>query len=163
MSATTLPSQLLRLALPLIPHSGFSLHTLQLASKSLPSAPPAGYSAQTLSALFPSGPIRRSPVSSSLSREEIVLEAKGELETEGEPVGPAQALLFEWLREGRREMGRAVREAGGARGAEERMRLGLRERVRYNEPVLDRLPVVSRTALGRLRREGRIGGADSSE
>ena len=68
-------------------------------------------------------------------------EAKGELEELGEPVGPGRALVVAWLEEGRRAMAAKVMEAGGP--VEGRVRVGLRERVRYNEKVVERLPQVS--------------------
>lgn len=60
---------------------------------------------------------------------------------EGERVGPAMALVQEWLEEGRRDMVGKVREVG-LRG-EAGVREGLRQRVRYNEPVLGQLVQVS--------------------
>jgi len=138
------PSALLRLALPLVPTHGFSIKTLQLASRQLPNGPPAGFSAQTLCALFPSPPpAQRGPFGpvGSLSREDLVKEARGELGEVGEPVGPARALAEEWLREGRSNMTEAVRADKGK--VEAKLRLGLSERVRWNEPILGMLPQVS--------------------
>lgn len=156
MARSTTPSQLLRLAVPLIPAHGFTLQTLHLASRSLLNAPSSGFSPQTLSALFPSPPPRhRGPFAPltgrrswlsgapSLSREDLVREAKGELGEGGEPVGPVRALVGEWLAEGRRAMVESVLAEGGKGQIEARYRAGLRERVRYNEQVLDMLPEVS--------------------
>lgn len=141
--AASVPQQLLRFALPLIPKSGFTAHSLQLASLSLPAphTPPApGYTTQTLNGLFPSPPPLPYNSARSLSREELKADAQGS-SLEGERVGPARALVHEWLEEGRRDMVGRIREVG-LRG-EAGVREGLRQRVRYNEPVLGQLVQVS--------------------
>lgn len=145
-------SNLLKLALPLIRESGFTSKTLQAASRLLPNNSSAPYSYNTISALFPSPPPKQTK--RSLSREEIIDEARFGAETargtgsgasrkrnEEDRIGPAKALLEEWLREGRRVMVSHV-QAGGWEG-KKGVREGLRERIRYNEPVLDMLPEVS--------------------
>jgi hypothetical protein len=148
----SVPIQLLRLALPHIPTTGFTIQSLTLASLSLPAPhtpPPPGYSLSTISALFPSPPPRPSTSSRSLSREELRADAQGRLPERGERVGPAKALVEEWLEEGRRVMVKRVLEVGkGEKGVRE----GLRARVRYNQPVLAQLVEV------RLRSAFYIGG-----
>jgi hypothetical protein len=139
----TIPSQLLRAALPLIPVHGFTTKTLLLASTSLHSSSSAAYTTSTLNALFPSPPARHT--SRSLSRQELIQLAYAQRdgtreehdEGVGERVGPALALLEAWLEEGRRVMVQAMSdgEAVGVRG-------GLEARVRYNENVLSYLPDV---------------------
>lgn len=141
MATTRLPQQLLRLALPLVPSSGFTTQTLSAASLLLPSphtAPAPGYSHQTLQSLFPSAP--PTPRTRSLTREELLADAAGLPRREEERLGPAKALVEEWLEEGRRVMVSHV-ERGGWRG-EVGVREGLRERVRWNENVADKLPDV---------------------
>ncbi|KAL8280637.1 hypothetical protein RQP46_006960 [Phenoliferia psychrophenolica] len=134
MSASRIPQLLLSRAVPLVPTAGFSSATLRLASLSLP--PPhtpaaPGYSQNTIDALFPSAPgaIR---ARKSLSREELVADARG-LGVNDERIGPAKALVEAWLEEGRRVMVEHVRK-GNWKG-DDGVREGIRERLRYNEPV----------------------------
>ncbi|BGP15698.1 hypothetical protein JCM10213v2_003687 [Rhodosporidiobolus nylandii] len=147
---------LTRTALPLLqpPHSlPFRASTLSLASTSLPApyTPSEPFSERSIHALYPSPP-PASPAAGefslkglllgnggrrSRSREELVALALGRgtagVGGEKEKTGPARALVEEWLREGRREMGERVR-ASGRRG-DEAFRLGVEERLRYNATV----------------------------
>ena len=139
-------AQLLALSLPLIKSTGFSTETLVRASLLLPPPHtpqlPTGYSTATLNALFPSPP--PTPKVNSMTREEIMADARGEMEGEAlgrERFGPAQALVEEWLREGRRFMCDQVR-LQGLRG-ENAIRKGMEERIRYNQDYVDMLPDVS--------------------
>lgn len=144
-TAVRLPQQLLRLAIPLVPSTGFTTQTLSSASLLLPSphtAPAPGYSHHTLQSLFPSAP--PAPRKRSLTREELLADAAGLPRREEERLGPAKALVEEWLEEGRRVMVGHL-ERGGWKG-EVGVREGLRERVRWNENVVDRLPDVSSSA-----------------
>ncbi|GAA5912853.1 uncharacterized protein JCM6883_004855 [Sporobolomyces salmoneus] len=154
MSSQHIAKELTRLALPLIPKHGFTTQTLLLASSS--SSQPL--SARTIDALYPSPPASIPSPNSfslkglaignggkrSLSRPELIALARGQgivagSQQEGrEKTGPARALFEEWLEEGRREMIKTVRESG-LRG-EEAMKKGMKERLMYNEQVLDRLP-----------------------
>ena len=139
-------AQLLSLSLPLIKSTGFSTETLIRASVLLPPPhtplAPAGYSTATLDALFPSPP--PTPKVNSMTREEIIADARGEMEGEAlgrERFGPAQALVEEWLREGRRFMCDQVRDDGSK--GEEAIRKGMEMRIRYNQDYIDLLPDVS--------------------
>lgn len=139
-------AQLLSLSLPLIKSTGFSTETLIRASVLLPPPhtplSPSGYTTATLNALFPSPP--PTPKVNSMTREEIMADARGEMEGEAlgrERFGPAQALVEEWLREGRRFMCDQVRE-NGSKG-EAAIRMGMEERIRYNQDYIDLLPDVS--------------------
>lgn len=154
--------QLTRAALPLVREHGFTAHTLLAASSSVPAAPQP-LTEHTLNALFPSPPI---PAPSDFSikglllgnggkrsytRQELIALARGEgtAPRGRERTGPARALVEEWLREGRDVMVQRVRDSG-LKG-DQAMRLGVRERLRYNEDVLDRLPQVR--LIGNIRRQ----------
>ncbi|KAI5478260.1 ubiquinone biosynthesis protein coq9 [Pseudohyphozyma bogoriensis] len=138
--------ELISLAIPLVPTHGFSTSALVAASRLLPSSqshsPNTGYTHHTINSLFPSAP----PSSSrkrSLTREQLKADAGGE--GPGlERLGPAKALLEGWLREGRKQMVKNVRD-GGLKG-DQAVREGLRARIRYNESVVAVLP----EALGML-------------
>ncbi|BGP31628.1 hypothetical protein JCM10296v2_003400 [Rhodotorula toruloides] len=143
--------QLTRAALPLVRERGFTAHTLLAASSSVPAAPQP-LTEHTLNALFPSPPVKTPSDFSvkgllignggkrSYTRQELIALARGEgtAPRGRERTGPAKALVEEWLREGRDVMVRRVRESG--LNGEQAMRLGVRERLRYNEDVMDRLP-----------------------
>ena len=149
MAAAPAARQLTRAALPLVPSLGFTSAALIAASG--PSSP---ISPHTLNALFPSPPpaepsdwsLRGLALGNgarrSRSRHELVALARGEgtAPRDRERTGPARALVDEWLVQGRDGMRRAVRDCG-LRG-EDAIRFGMRERIAYNEPVLDKLPQV---------------------
>ncbi|GAA5963637.1 hypothetical protein JCM3765_003525 [Sporobolomyces pararoseus] len=157
MSNQHIAAQLTRLALPLVPKHGFTAQTLLLASSSLPSSSQA-LSPRTIDALYPSPPANIPSPNSfslkglaignggkrSLTRQELIALARGQGIIQGstqegrEKTGPARALFKEWLEEGRREMVKTVKESG--LNGQEAMKRGIRARLSYNEPVLDRLP-----------------------
>ncbi|GAA5834728.1 hypothetical protein JCM11251_003644 [Rhodosporidiobolus azoricus] len=154
---------LTRTALPLVlPPSSlpFRASTLALASAFLPAphTPSQPYTERTIHALYPSPPVADHSSSDwslkgflignggkrSKSRDELVALARGQgtarVGGPREKVGPARALVEEWLREGRAEMKRKVL-ASGLMG-EAAYRLGVEERLRYNATSigLDRVP-----------------------
>lgn len=138
---SSVATQLLKLALPLVPKTGFRTSTLIQASRELPGAPSTVYTAQTINALFPSPAANPGSPSligrrQSLTRKQLVAEAQGKL-SDAERVGPAKALLQAWLVEGRRQMVSNVHNRP-ERG-ELAIRQGLRDRLKYNEPVLHEL------------------------
>ncbi|GAA5843208.1 hypothetical protein JCM3766R1_006620 [Sporobolomyces carnicolor] len=157
MATPHIAKELTRLALPLVPTHGFTTETLVLASSSL-SAASKPLSARTIDALYPSPPANLPSTGSfslkglaignggkrSLSRTELIALARGQgivqgsSESDREKTGPARALFQEWLEQGRREMVEAIRQSrlGGA----DAINRGIRARLTYNEPVLDRLP-----------------------
>lgn len=161
MATPHIAKELTRLALPLVPTHGFTTETLVLASSSL-SAASKPLSARTIDALYPSPPANLPSTGSfslkglaignggkrSLSRTELIALARGQgivqgsSESDREKTGPARALFQEWLEQGRREMVEAIRQSrlGGA----DAINRGIRARLTYNEPVLDRLPQVRR-------------------
>ena len=116
------------------PSSPISPHTLNAL---FPSPPPAEPSDWSLRGLALGNGARR-----SRSRHELVALARGEgtAPRDRERTGPARALVDEWLVQGRDGMRRAVQDCG-LRG-EDAIRFGMRERIAYNEPVLDKLPQV---------------------
>ncbi|KAK4701971.1 hypothetical protein P7C70_g4254, partial [Phenoliferia sp. Uapishka_3] len=128
-----IPQLLLKEAIPLIPTHGFSIATLQAASLALPpphTPPPPGYSDHTLNALFPSAP-PTGRFRKSLSREELIAEARG-AGISGQRVGPAKALVEAWLEEGRAVM---VSHVQGRWKGDQAVQEGIRERLRFNEPM----------------------------
>ncbi|TNY23438.1 hypothetical protein DMC30DRAFT_414128 [Rhodotorula diobovata] len=148
-TATTATRRLTRAALPLVPQLGFSSQCLQAA------ASPSPLSSHTLNALFPSPPASDpSPSSLSLlrnlalakgprssrSRHELIALARGHgsAPRDRERTGPARALVDEWLVKGREDMVAAV--AQSRLTGDDALRVGVRERLAYNEPVLDKLP-----------------------
>lgn len=153
-TATTATRRLTRAALPLVPQLGFSSQCLQAA------ASPSPLSSHTLNALFPSPPASDpSPSSSSSfsllrnvalakgprssrSRHELIALARGHgsAPRDRERTGPARALVDEWLVKGREDMVAAV--AQSRLTGDDALRVGVRERLAYNEPVLDKLPEV---------------------
>ncbi|GAA5876577.1 hypothetical protein JCM1840_000814 [Sporobolomyces johnsonii] len=156
-----LAQQLTRLALPHIPTHGFTSHALKLASSELPPphSPARQLDERTLHALYPSPPVSHASPTAfslkglaignggkrSLSRHELIALARGQGSITGDPkqagrerTGPARALVHEWLRAGRKQMVKSVRESG-LKG-EDAMRMGVRARLEYNEPVLAKLP-----------------------
>ncbi|GAA5855696.1 hypothetical protein JCM9279_003305 [Rhodotorula babjevae] len=147
MATAPVVRHLTRAALPLVPSLGFTSAALIAASG--PSSP---ISTHTLNALFPSPPPAESSDWSlrglaignggrrSRNRHELVALARGEgtAPRDRERTGPARALVDEWLVQGRDGMRRAVQDCG-LRG-EDAIRFGMRERIAYNEPVLDKLP-----------------------
>ncbi|GAA5909324.1 hypothetical protein JCM8208_005644 [Rhodotorula glutinis] len=146
MATAPVARQLTRAALPLVPSLGFTSAALIAASG------PSPISTHTLNALFPSPPpaepsdwsLRGLAIGNggrrSRTRHELVALARGEgtAPRDGERTGPARALVKEWLVQGRDGMRRAVNDSG-LRG-EDAIRFGMRERIAYNEPVLDKLP-----------------------
>lgn len=137
-----IPAQLLAHAVPLVPVSGFSVQTLRLASLSLPpphTPSPPGYSQHTIDNLFPSAPASAS-FKKSLSREELLADARGLGGVGRARIGPAKALVETWLVEGRRVM---VEHVAGRWTGEQGVREGIRQRLRYNEPVRSQLADVS--------------------
>ncbi|BGP39740.1 hypothetical protein JCM10450v2_003709 [Rhodotorula kratochvilovae] len=151
-AAVPFARQFTRAALPLVPLHGFTADALVAASSSLPAAPQP-LTAHTLNALFPSPPpVEPSSFSlkglalgnggrRSYSRQELIALARGEgtAPRDRERTGPARALVHEWLLQGRRDMVTAVRDSG-LRVEEDALRFGMRARLAYNEPALDRLP-----------------------
>ncbi|SGY60406.1 BQ5605_C007g04426 [Microbotryum silenes-dioicae] len=162
-SAPHYTSSLLRHALPLIPRHGFSLHTLQLASQAVPSTSSTSSSTSssssssssplslsTLNALFPSPSSRSHPNGTvsrrkTLTREQLIREARaqapsGTASTFRSPLlGPLKALVQAWLEQGRMEMVQHVAVSRGKANQDQLVKLGLRHRIKYNEPVVDQL------------------------
>ncbi|GAA5997716.1 uncharacterized protein JCM10292_006763 [Rhodotorula paludigena] len=150
-TAPSVARQLTRAALPLVPEHGFTADTLLRAAASVP-ALPAPLPGHALHALFPSPPVAQPAAFSlrglaignggrrSLSRQELIALARreGTAPRDRERTGPARALVHEWLAEGRRVMVDRVRSSG-LKG-DKAVQVGLRERLRYNEGVLDQLP-----------------------
>ncbi|GAA5821756.1 hypothetical protein JCM3770_003163 [Rhodotorula araucariae] len=144
-SAVPYARQLTRAALALVPSHGFTAAAFVAAS-------PEPLTAHTLNALFPSPPppepsswsLRAialgNPGRRSYSRQELVNLARGNgsAPRDRERTGPARALVNEWLAHGRTRMVAAVRES--ATRGDQAIRVGMRARLAYNEPVLDRLP-----------------------
>ncbi|GAA6039881.1 hypothetical protein JCM8097_006779 [Rhodosporidiobolus ruineniae] len=150
---------LTRAAVPLVRSSHpFRASTLQLASLDLPAphTPSETYSDHTIHALYPSPPAADATANDfslkgllignggkrSRSRQELIALARGEgtasAHGEKERTGPARALVEEWLREGRREMVRSVKESGFK--GEKAYRFGVAERLKYSAEIGEKLP-----------------------
>ncbi|SGZ17718.1 BQ5605_C020g09138 [Microbotryum silenes-dioicae] len=126
-------------------------------------------SLSSLNALFPSPPPRSHPNGTvsrrkTLTREQLIREARAQAPsgtastfrsplhnfdaidvdaqaqaTIGVGVGPLKALVQAWLEQGRTEMVQHVAVSRGKANQDQLVKLGLRHRIKYNEPVVDQL------------------------